>query len=232
MSMTGRCTVNATKMGRYYLDSSFSQFNDKITWFNSLLNVGSSWDSKYNERHSSVITFRTPKFKGLSIRLGVDLTVEPHITQVDFEHQPTQIFYAICDSEVNKNEYLRLYDPSYKEDYIYDPHQIVTGEIMIPKVGVDETLRIHFDIPTDKLDGSTSYYIMLWTKGPQYGNEYIGIRQFIPSKTTIVLEYQTGVIHVDDGNGFSDYLCYIDDGTKWSMYIPHIDDGTRFNICG
>ena len=241
MSMTGKCAINSKRACRFYSHMESNEDDPKYKqWFDGQIAVGANWQKSVasnrwkGEYSISCIKFTTPKFKGRSLNLRLDLPVVGGSDYYDI-YTPNLTYYTLTTSENYIDEYFNFYDTDESNNSINDPSAILTGDIIIEhepdESDTNDNFDIHIDIPIETLRGNTTYYFILWGKHPRYGDEYEGIYSNRPNTQMVIeLEYQSGIAHIDDGVTLADYVCYIDDGNGWNVYIPYIDDGTAFSV--
>ena len=41
---------------------------------------------------------------------------------------------------------------------------------------------------------------------------------------------QLGLVYIDNGSGFDEYLIYIDNGSSWEQYAPYLDNGSDWDL--
>lgn len=234
MSIIENCTVRSFTQNRYSPDGGFGL--PAVNTFNNLTTAPVG--TLYYEISAISIPFKTPKFKGRTISLKFDLKLLyydendycPSTGDYKIYKDPLKFNYAICTSNSEQTKYC----DATMTDVVDDPNQIKTGIITISDNEVvhnDGSKSIVFNWDVEDLIGNRTYYLMIWLSNKYFIGTSNTAIEFVKSGTRITLEYETGIVHIDNGSTIEDYLCYIDDGTQWNMHIPHYDTGNGFNMC-
>lgn len=205
---------NGTKHGIYkcYIDTEYIEYpvgsdvSCTIVGHDYTIYSGSSVDAlSYSYKANNVLylgnrytywlKFTTPMFSGVSSKITFNIALHSFVSTAIYN-------CAICTSDANYAKYLPGVYP------VDDQYQVVytTSELS----GVTGSLTI--DIDTDKLNQSTTYYLVIW-----YNKDDVSYTISADcSKHTVTLVSE-GVDDPIYSSKFESYTPYIDTGTSWEI---------------
>lgn len=170
------------------------------------------YSSKY---YVCIVQIKTPEFIGVSEKLVFSFGA----TQM-YGSNPV-LRYALCTSDKNKGSYLNTHGE------VADATRIATGTVQLS--GITSSNKTYtVEIPTTELTPSTTYYLYFWASGSSNNYCQIGAT----SKESVAVDYNSGLVYIDNGSGFDAYQCYIDNGSGWDLHIPYADNGSGWDMCG
>lgn len=172
----------------------------------------------YTDWYPYALKFTTPAFVGKSASLLFSFKISKFLRN-EASSDAVSLRYALCKSDANYSNY------DNTTAAVSEPNQIVTGRISFTKDG--QVLSVNVDV----LEGNTAYYLILWgdnTGG--YQQDYCTISA--ATNHAIILNYNNGLVYIDNGATIDAYQVYIDNGTSWDLCIPYIDNGTGWDQCG
>lgn len=110
---------------------------------------------------------------------------------------------------------------------VSDNLQVANGTIHFPSYIMEYPGLYGFVkqvIPGDVVNQGQWYTFILWGKPT---SDYISIET---TEITATANYASGLVRIDTGSGFDEYLCYVDNGTSWDMVMPYIDNGSGWDL--
>ena len=76
-------------------------------------------------------------------------------------------------------------------------------------------------VDTTALAPDTTYYLYLWS----YDSTNVYAQPWTTSNHSVVLAYNSGLVHVYNGSGWDNCQAYVYDGYNWNLHIPYVYDG-------
>lgn len=177
--------------------------------------VGCSYMMYAYSYNVTILRFTTPKFTGVTESLK--LTIKVNYGEVT---NPTYR-YALCTSDANKEKYAATISD------VLDDNQLASGLFKMSGVKSNTATNQTLTIPVTQLKENTTYYIILWG----YSTDDSTVEVMEATNHSIIIYYNSGLVHIHNGTNFEAYHCYIDNGTSWDLCIPYIDNGTSWDIC-
>lgn len=183
-------------------------------------NAGFNYNNVY---YPYILKFAAPAFIGVASALVFNLSICQG-KRNGANSTAVSLRYSICKSDANYSRYDKT------TAAVSDANQIATGTINLTGLTSSYTAKA-ISIPTTGLESDTTYYLILWGDDTgDYSQDYCYIG---PAKDhTVSLDFNQGLVYIDNGTSWDAYEVYIDNGTSWDKYIPYIDDGTSWNLCG
>ena len=181
--------------------------------------AGFNYNSVY---YPFILKFKTGSFSGVCSSITFSLSISDG-KRDNARAGKVALRYALCKSDANFSKYDKTIEA------VTDSNQIVSGRKTFSGLTTSAQNQT-LSISTSALSANTTYYLVLWgdsTGG--YSQDYCTIME--PSGHSITLEYEAGVIYIDNGTKFEAYQVYIDNGTTWDLYIPYIDNGSGWDQC-
>lgn len=167
--------------------------------------------------YAYLLKFDIPEFIGVSSRLTFNLCF------AGSSGKTASLRYAVATSDENMNLYANT------NEEVVDSYQITSGVITTSTITSGVNYQ-DFVIHTTGITSGGTYYLYLWGYAPSTSPESITIQAI--NYHTVTMNFNKGLIYIDNGSGFDAYMLYIDNGTGWDQYIPYIDNGTGWDICG
>jgi hypothetical protein len=129
--------------------------------------------------------------------------------------------YALCTSDSNKDYYIKT------NAAVSEENQITSGTFTTGELKATITYQ-KLVVPTKNLECGKTYYLFLWGHSEHTQPEFAMINA--TGNHTITVGYNTGLVYIDNGSGFTAYQAYVDNGTDWSLCIPYIDNGSSWDM--
>lgn len=130
--------------------------------------------------------------------------------------------YALCTSDSNKDYYTNT------NGAVSEENQITSGTFTTEEVKAAVTYQ-KLTIPTKELKPGKTYYLFLWGYSEHSEPGFVTVNA--TNHHAVSLGYNSGLVYIDNGSGFTAYQVYIDNGTSWDLCIPYIDNGTSWDLC-
>ena len=199
--------MTGTVVGQRYYNGGWNSYNTSYAAY-----AGRTSSAYY----PYILKFTTPAFVGVS-----------EYVQIFFKYHrgygtEVTLWYSLCTSDSNYQKYQGT------SDVPDDSNRISGGTITLSNIPSDNTVKGGtVSINSTLLKPSTTYYLFLWACGD---TRYITVLN--TSNHGVVLGYNAGLIHIDNGTSFDAYQVYVDNGTSWDLCIPYIDNGTDWEMSG
>ena len=176
-----------------------------------------SYETKQHE--VSIIRFLTPFFAGESESITLNL-------RVGYCSMDVTLGWAVCTSDSNWKDYIGAFTPS-----VADENKVCSGTLVFPEFPLDEIgaygdYGFSFEIPVARLKSNTTYYLFFW-HGEYVPAKIVGIRT---DRASMYINYNSGIVYIDNGSGLVAYQGYIDNGSDWDMVVPFIDNGSGWDM--
>lgn len=177
-------------------------------------------------KQRSIIRFTTPDIQKNPCSVSFCGTVVGINGSPDYNYEKLQTYGFLCTSETNWETYIL----NNTFSAISEKFQISSAHTLAYQTGVDTEFRLTFKNVT--LKSNTTYYIFLGIDIP--GNscdhdEWILVGQG-DFPLSIILNFNSSSVHIDNGSTIEEYRLYIDDGSKWNSYSAHIHNGTSWEV--
>lgn len=168
---------------------------------------------------ATVIKISVPFFPGESeyLEIAMDYACDKDAT----------IFWALCTSDEKAREYAMSHGST-----VSDETAIKTGSLVLPEYGaigdnLDVVDSFSLTIQTTEIEANKDHYLILWHGDKNGAIAYFKKRT---SGASLRLAYNSGLVYIDTGSGFTAYQGYIDNGTSWDLAVPYIDSGTNWDM--
>jgi hypothetical protein len=191
------------------------------SWHGYTSGGSGAYAGAYNDGgyYSYCMKFKTPDFAGLSKKLTITFAAQrPN----NFSFTSSKLRWALCTSDSNKSKYVDTYSA------VSDSNQIKSGTVSLSSVSSSYS-TYSVTVESSALKSDTTYYFFLWSNSAKTTATVVTVGTI--DKHSIKLEYQAGIVYIDNGSSLEMYLVYIDNGSSWDLYIPYIDNGSSWDIC-
>lgn len=156
--------------------------------------------------------FTTPAFIGISKKITLSLS-----TKYSYNRYPS-FRYAIVSTDNNKNRYVNTLSA------VSDPNQLASGSSYWDYLSSSYEDR-EITIPCEGLKPNTQYVLFLWA------HDLSNLALYnLPAEHWFRIEYDQGLVRIDDGEKILTAVPYIDTGTEWVRAMPYIDTGESWKL--
>lgn len=176
--------------------------------------------SNYSEYNTYILKFTVPEFVGVSESVAISLSMVQSSGGAS-----VTLRYALCTSDANKDKYCDTYSA------VSDTYQVKSGTIALTDLVTSGSYKT-ITIDTSKVSSNSTYYLVLWAYTSTSDPNHVQFPRLDLTTPSITLNYNTGLVYIDNGSGFEPYEIYIDNGKSWDRYIAYVDNGTSWDQCG